>query len=258
MVYNPRVNTFTVSGVGGGNVYELSADKSSSSGQFSIDWNIALNNKKRGYYSSGDKLRTLTTVFKYNPLLRANYINGDSAELRKIAFVDNEFQIMFGFRYNQLTSFGSEGSSRLLSSYFVDFSTAPYEIQNSVSNSTGFRNFNVNFGGQFGYMTNLDFGLLGVTINPQINTIFIYDDKSGDIGFEELAGSSEKLGRTYMGFGGKIVVYLNDFAFYFEGRKYTTPKTYPEIIGLTDRAIFSLGGVATGTVFKNKTDENRH
>jgi hypothetical protein len=262
MVYNPRANTFAVSGVGGGNLYEFSSDKSSSSGQVSIDWNIALNyGKKKGYSksrSNGDKLRTLTTVFKYNPFLRANYVNGDSVELRKIAFVDNEFQMMLGFRFNQLNPFGSETSSKFLTSYFIDFSTAPYQIQNSPSNSTGFRNFNVNLGAQFGYLTNLDFGLLGVTINPQINYINIYDNKSGDRGFEELANSSNSLGRNYLGFGGKLIVYLNDFAIFFEGRKYISPKSYPSIIGLTDRAIFSIGGVATGTVFKNKTNEDRY
>jgi len=261
MVYSPRVNTFAVSGVGGGNLYEFSADKSSSSGQISIDWNIALNNNVKNKNNRGvtpsEKPRTLTTVFKYNPFLRANYVNGDSVELRKIAFVDNEFQMMFGLRFNQLKTFGSESISKFLTSYFIDLSTAPYQLKNSPTNSTGFRNFNVNLGAQIGYMTNLDFGLLGVTINPQINYINIYDNKSGDKGFEELVGSSNSLGRNYLGFGGKLVVYLNDFAIFFEGRKYINTKSNPEITGLTDRAIFSLGGVATGTVFKNKTNENR-
>ena len=249
MVYSPRVNTFAVSGVGGGNLYEFSAEKSSSSGQISIDWNIALSQKR--------KINTLTTVFKYNPFLRANYLSGDSIELRKIAFVDNEFQMMLGLRLNQLGTFGSESTSKFLISYFIDFSTAPYEVQNSPTNSSGFRNFNVNLGSQIGYMTNLDFGLLGITLNPQINYINIYDNASGDHGFEELAGASGRLDRNYLGFGGKLVVYLNDFAIFFEGRKYITPKSSPTLIGLTDRAIFSLGGVATGRIFKNKTIENR-
>lgn len=263
MVYNPRANTFAVSGVGGGNLYEFSSDKSSSSGQVSVDWNIALNKnttKNRNLYkntNNDEKLRTLTTVFKYNPFLRANYVNGDSVELRKIAFVDNEFQMMLGFRFNQLNPFGIESTSKFLASYFLDFSTAPYQIQNSPTNSSGFRNFNINFGGQFGYMTNLDFGLLGVTLNPQINYINIYDNKLGDRGFEELAKSSDNLSRNYFGFGGKLIVYLNDFAIFFEGRKYISPKSYPVITGLSDRAIFSIGGVATGTVFKNKTNEDR-
>ena len=253
MVYNPRVNTFAVSGVGGGNLYEFNANKSSSSGQISIDWNIALDQA-----NSKKVQKTLTTVFKYNPFLRANYVNGDSLELRKIAFVDNEFQIMLGLRYNQLQRFGSESLSKFLISYFIDFSTAPYQIENSPSQSTGFRNFNVNLGTQLGYMTNLDFGLLGLTFNPQLNYLNIYDNKTGDMGFEELAMSSSTLGRNYFGCGGKFVVYLNDFAIFFEGRKYFNSKTYPKITGLTDRIIFSLGGVATGTVFKNKTNENKN
>lgn len=37
ILYNPRVNKFAISGVGGGNAYEFSAAKSSTSGQVSFD-----------------------------------------------------------------------------------------------------------------------------------------------------------------------------------------------------------------------------
>ncbi|MBK8444507.1 MAG: hypothetical protein IPL35_14335 [Sphingobacteriales bacterium] len=250
MLYDPRVNIFAVSGVGGGNLYEFTAEKSSSSGQISIDWNIAL----MGIKGRDERLQTLTTVFKYNPFIGANYVNEDSLDIRKIAFVDNEFQIMIGFRYNKLSLFGSEKLAKFVKSYFIDFSTAPYQIRNSPSNNTGFRNFNINIGGQFGYMTNLDFGLLGVTFNPQLNYIWIYDNENGDRGFEEIVNSITPLKRNFFGFGGKVIVYLNDFAIFFEGRKYLTSKSQPKINGLTDRAIFSIGGVATGNVFKNKTN----
>jgi hypothetical protein len=182
----------------------------------------------------------------------------DLLKIRKIAFVDNEFQLMLGLRYNTLKSFGSDNNSKFIRSFFIDLSTAPYQIQKSTTNSTGFRNFNVNLGAQFGYMTNLDFGLLGVTFNPQFNYVNIYDNKPGDKGFEEIIRSKNDLGRNYFGLGGKLVVYLNDFAIFFEGRKYITSSQYPATFGLSDRAIFSIGGVATGTVFKNKTTEDKH
>ena len=264
MMHNPRVNTFSVSGVGGGNLYEFDAKNSSSSGQITIDWNIAIDNSSKNsnkrstdYRSSSNKLNTLTTVFKYNPFLKANFISGDSSEIRKIAFVDNEFQLMIGFRYNSLKTFGSDNNSKFIRSYFIDLSTAPYQIQQSTTNSTGFRNFNVNLGAQFGYMTNLDFGLLGVTFNPQFNYVNIYDNRPGDKGFEEIIRSKSDLSRNYFGLGGKLVVYLNDFAIFFEGRKYITSSQYSTTFGLSDRAIFSIGGVATGTVFKNKTTEDK-
>jgi hypothetical protein len=256
MIFTPRVNRFAVSGVGGGNLYEFSAENPSSSGQISVDWNIPLNLKVKSY-GSREKLKTLTTVFKYNPFLRANYLSGDSSEIRKIAFVDNEFQMMLGFRYNSIRTFGQEGVAKFLMSYFADLTTAPYEIINSPTNSKGFRNFNIILGGQFGYMTNLDFGLLGVTLNPQFSYINIYDNKSGDRGFEELAGASGNLDRSYFGYGGKLVVYLNDFAVFFEGRRYYGKNSQKIISDFNDRAIFSIGGVATGTVFKNKTKEDR-
>lgn len=67
IIFNPRVNTFAISGVGGGNLYEFSASNNSTSGQMAIDWNVALSNglTKR---TRKEKLQTLTTIFKYNPL----------------------------------------------------------------------------------------------------------------------------------------------------------------------------------------------
>ncbi len=255
ILYNPRVNTFAISGVGGGNLYEFTSEKSSTSGQVALDWNIGLSNGKAK--SSGkDKLTTLTTIFKYNPFLKANYISGDSIDMRKLAFVDNEFQMLIGFRLSNIRQAGIDYNSRLLNLFFVDASMAPYALANSINPlNTGFRNFNINFGYQFGYITNTDFGLVGFTISPQLNYMYVYENIATGTSFEELNRSNSKLSRNILGGGFKISIPLNDFSFFFEARKYFPIDNQIEIAGLTDRMIFSFGGVATGTVFKTKTKE---
>ncbi len=255
ILFNPRVNKFAVSGVGGGNVYEFTANKNSTSGQVAIDWNIALSN---GYTSvrNKEKLTTLTTIFKYNPLLQANYVSGDSIELKKLAFVDNEFQFLLGLRLVSLRAMGIDNNSKFLNSFFVDGSMAPYELISSYNPlNKGFKNFNINVGYTLGYITNTDFGLIGITFSPQANFIGIYENESNGRAFEELSKSSLNLSKNILGGGGKVNVFLNDFCFFFEIRKYSPLYNSRTINGLTDRAIFSVGGVATGTVFKTKTKE---
>lgn len=127
ILFNPRVNTFAISGVGGGNMYELNAQKSSSSGQVALDWNIGLADKqtRRGK----DKFTTLTTIFKYNPFLQSNYVSGDSIETRKLAFVDNEFQMLLGFRLSNVIEAGTDNSSKVISLFFMDASMAPHSCK---------------------------------------------------------------------------------------------------------------------------------
>lgn len=260
IIYSPRVNTFAISGVGGGNLYELNAEKSSTSGQIALDWNIGLNNRNvRGYRRRNitDKLRTLTTVFKYNPLVKSSYIASDTIELRKIAFTDNECQLMFGVRLNGLKLLGSDGNAKLLTSFFGDFTTTPYDMERSLFNNTGFRTFNLNIGGQIGWLTNTEFGLVGLILSPQINYINIYDNKIGDTSFEEMAKSNTNLSRNLLGLGGKLLVPLNDFSFFIDFRRYFPISNAHTIEDLSDRMIFSFGGVATGTVFKTKTKEEK-
>jgi hypothetical protein len=258
IIFNPRVNTFAISGVGGGNLYELTAKNSSTSGQVALDWNIGLKDS-RTKKTGKDKLTTLTTIFKYNPFLQANFVTGDSIELRKIAFVDNEFQMLLGFRLTNLTTMGTDNNSKLLNMFFADASMAPYELKYSANPlNTGFRNFNINLGYQVGYITNTDFGLVGFTFSPQLNFINIYENQSNGSAFEELNISNERLSRNILGGGLKINIPLNDFCFFFEVRKYFPLDNSRQIIGLTDRAIFSFGGVATGTVFKTKTEESKY
>jgi len=258
ILFNPRVNTFAISGVGGGNLYELTAQKSSTSGQVAFDWNIGLADGQTRK-TNKDKFTTLTTIFKYNPFLQANYVSGDSIEMRKLAFVDNEFQILLGFRLSNIREIGTDNNSKLINLFFVDASMAPYSLAKSVDPlNTGFKNFNINAGYQFGYITNTDFGLVGFTISPQINYIYIYDNNVNGTSFEELNRVSTKLSRNILGGGFKINIPLNDFCFFFEARKYFPLDNSSNIKGLTDRTIFSFGGVATGTVFKTKTKETKY
>jgi hypothetical protein len=258
IIFNPRVNTFAISGVGGGNLYELTGQKSSTSGQIALDWNIGLKDSK-SKKTGKDKLSTLTTIFKYNPFLQANYSTGDSIDLRKIAFVDNEFQMLLGFRLTNLNSMSTDNNSKLVSMGFADISMTPHELEYSMNPlNTGFRNFNINLGYQIGYITNTDFGLVGFTFSPQINFIGIYENNSNGSAFEELNISLEDLSRNILGGGFKINIPLNDFCFFFEARKYFPLDNSSQIFGLTDRAIFSFGGVATGTAFKTKTKESKY
>lgn len=258
ILFNPRVNTFAISGVGGGNLYEFSAAQNSTSGQMAIDLNAGLRNTKTKR-SRKEKLQTLTTIFKYNPFLNTNYISGDSIETRKLAFVDNEFQMMFGFRLSNLKTIGVDNDSRLLNSLFLDVSTAPYSLKNSADQlNTGFRSFNTNLGCQFGYFTNYEIGIFGVIISPQINHIYIYENNPNGTTFEELNKSKDKLSNNFLGWGLKFSVPMNDFCIFFETRKYIPLGNANKIYGLTDRAIFSIGGIATGTVFKTKTKETKY
>lgn len=262
IIYNPRVNTFAISGVGGGNLYELNTEKSSASGQVALDWNIALNRpnvKKEGIWSyerqKNEKLNTLTTVFKYNPVLKVNYASGDTADIRKLAFIDNQFQVLFGLRYNNIRESAADESAKFLMSAFSDLSTTPYKIIGSPLGNTGFRTFNINMGGQFGYITNTDFGLVGAVISPQVNYIHVYEDIAGGKSFEEFAKVNTAVTRNMLGFGGKLMIPLNDFSFFVEARKYIPLGINQPVSGLTDRTIFTFGGVATGTVFKTRTKE---
>ena len=255
IIFNPRVNTFAISGVGGGNIYEFSAEKSSTSGQLAADWNIGLGDKKTK--KGADRFQTLGMTLKYNPFLKSNFIGTDSLEMRKLAFIDNEFAFILGMRFSDLSLLGNDKSARFRRTAFLDFSLAPYQVADSVANESGFYNFNVNLGYQIGLLTNTDFGIVGGSISPQVNFISIYDTENGGQAFESLARSSTPLARTFIGGGLKLMVPMNDFVFFFDARRYWSLNSGPEVPGLSDRMIFSFGGIATGTVFKNKTEENR-
>lgn len=258
ILFNPRVNTFVISGVGGGNLNELTTPEGSTSGQVAFDWNIGLADgltKK----SKKEKHSTLTTLFRYNILLQSNYLSCDSIEMRKLVFVDNKFQMLLGLRLSNIREFSTDNNSKLLNLLFLDASMAPYKLERSFDLlNTGFRSFNINGGYQFGYITNTDFGLVGFMISPQINYLFVYDNESNGTSFEIFNNAVAKLSRNILGGGFKINIPLNDFYFFFEARKYFPLNNSSNIIGLTDRAIFSFGGIATGTVFKTRTKEVKY
>lgn len=166
---------------------------------------------------------------------------------------------MLGVRLSNLTNFGIDNNSKLLKSIFMDISTAPYSLRNSMNPfNSGFRSFNINGGWQIGYISNSDIGVYGVILSPQINYIYLYENNPNGKAFEELNRSVEELSNNFLGWGLKISVPMNDFCIFFETRKYIPLGHSNNIYGLTDRAIFSLGGIATGTVFKTKTKETKY
>jgi hypothetical protein len=255
MLYAPRENTFAISGVGGSNMY-LQSKKASSSGQIALDWNIAL---KDGYSkrNSNSKYTTLTTIFKYNPLAQTEYESKDSVEMKKIGFVDNEFNMMLGLRLSSVTDMGYDAEAKLFKNFFIDGTMSPYSLTSMIdSNKIGFKNFNINGGLQLGYITNTDFGIVGFTITPEFSFISIYEDQSNGRAFEQLFNSPYDLSHSIMGWGMKVTVPLNDFCFFFEFRNYYPVSNDVVIRGLTDQTIFSFGGVATGTVFKAHSDDD--
>lgn len=256
MIFNPRVNTFAISGVGGGNIYEFTLANSSTSGQVTFDWNLAL---KDHFTKKGNaKFSTLLTLIKYNPILKKNYITGDSIGLEKIAFVDNEFQFFLGLRMITISESGQDKDARFLRAWFFDASTVNHNLKSSISSlNTGFRNFNVNVGFQIGYLNNTDFGKVGINFSPQINFICVYENKIGGKSLEELVLSNKSFSRNILGGGFKLSVPLNDFNLFFEARRYYPLDNATPIPGLTERVIFSIGGIATGNVFKSRTKEER-
>ncbi len=252
MLYAPKVNSFAVSGVGGGNLYELRGSSPSSSGQLAIDYNIII-----GENEQRSRVSALAILFKYNPFMRATSFSGDSIDNRKFGFVDNEFQFMGGARMIVNKRIMSDESAKRTHSFFLDFATAEHNLRGDTMGNTGFRNFNVNAGYQFALLKNTDFGLVGFTLNPQANFVVIYDDHIGDRSFELLTGSNVNLGRVFGGGGFKLGFPVNDLHFFFEGRKYWSLDNSAPIRNFSERLIFSVGGVATGTIFKNKTKEER-
>ena len=255
MLFAPCDNTFAISGVGGSNMY-LQSKKASSSGQIALDWNVAL---KDGYTkrNSNPKYSTLTTIFKYNPLVQASYLTGDSVESKKFAFVNNEFNMMLGIRLPSVSEMGHDAEAKFLKAFFVDATMSPFQVKSLLdSNESGFKNFNISGGFHFGYMTNTDFGIVGFTIAPEVNFISIFEDEPNGRAFETLTNLLSNLSHSILDYGMKITVPLNDFCFFFEFRNYSPMSNSMVIRELTDRTIFSFGGVASCTVFKNNSDDS--
>lgn len=249
MLFNPRVNKFSISGIGGGNMHELSSSSSSASAQIATDFAIKLKDTDERY-------RTLVTSFKYNPTSHTKFFVGDTIDMKRIAFIDNQYLIYFGAKYYALhNSDNDENEARWINSVFFDGSLSTYNIKNSLYNNKGFYNFNLLAGIQGGYTTNTDFGIIAVTLSLQGNYINIYDLTTTDRAFDELLSADyNELARNYYGYGGKFTFQINDFAIYLELRRYYSDNKVV-INDFSNRAIFSIGGVATGTIFRSKRED---
>ena len=115
----------------------------------------------------------------------------------------------------------------------------------------------INMGGKFGFVRRLGGGLWGISINPRADLLFVMDAQvsTGEVRpFEGALGlniNDPQVSRAYLGLGTKIEIPLNDFALSFDFCKYFGMGG-DGAAGLTDNLLFSIGGVATGTIFKNK------
>src|SRR5574337_1326910 len=88
LIATPLTHNFAISGIGGGNLYELSKRTGSSSAQLAIDWNV-FNSKPKTTRRGKPKLFTVATVTRYNPIITTRLLNRDSLLIRKLPFTDN-------------------------------------------------------------------------------------------------------------------------------------------------------------------------
>ena len=261
MVIQPRQNRFAVSGIGGGNLYETKSKTGSSSGQVSVDWNMF--SKDRTSLTGKDKTVTTGTVFRYNPVITTRLLDKDSLVSKKLPYVDNEYLIHFGLRSrglrgagdNYYDGYSTDNETALLSGSFIDFMYTPYSV-NTDSSVARFNTLNIHSGLQFGFFNgNSPVGAIGFAFSPQLDYLQILEDSDSPHGFERSMHSNVNLPSKIIGTGFKFVFQVNDFAVFFETRKYWGVNSAAVIPGLTDRAIISFGGVATGTAFRNSSNQ---
>lgn len=255
MLFEPRENTFTILGAGGGNLYDFfnaAGGAAVLGGDFNFDMGEKINNNKK-------RLKTFLLDVKFN-LFNNTAFDGrfDSLDIRRFVFQDNDFRFSVGGRYNLVKSKDKENARwKNLSSAFFDFIVVPYQIQNSNYGNKGLTVVSLNMGGKFGFMTSWGIGVFGISINPQLDMLFVMN-APGDFTFEEVTRTytklpqGESLARGYMGIGCKIEIPLTDFNLFFDFRRYFKVGNGVEVQGLTDRLLFTFGGVAVGSIFKNK------
>lgn len=265
LIATPVTNKFAISGIGGGNLYELDKRTGSSSAQVAIDWNM-FNNPGTTKKTDKNKIFTLATVFRYNPVITTRLLNKDSLLIKKLPFTDNEYLFHFGIRARTLREMGNsfsddDGSNaNFLRGGFFDMLYTPYSIRLSDSVTTGFQTLNLNGGYQIGfYNTYSSIGAIGISFSLQTNYLMIIDNTDQPNGFEKSVRSSVNLPSSVVGGGGKFVFQLNDFSIYFELRNYWPVSSPIKINGLTNAPIISFGALATGTAFKSgKKQENKN
>jgi len=171
MIFSPRENNFSISGVGGGNIHEFKAENSSASAQLAVDFNIHLKEKR-------NKLKTLSTSVKYNPVAQTNFNVRDSFNINRLAFIDNQYMFYIGLRNYSLRDYEEE--ARFYGSFYLDFSVSPYNIKSLTTTNKGFYNFNTTTGWQGGYTTETNFGVIALSFSIQGNYFYIYDSLLSD------------------------------------------------------------------------------
>jgi len=244
MIYAPDENNFSISGVGGGNIHEFKAQNSNASAQLAVDFNINL--------GESSTLRTLTTSVKYNPVAKTSFSTSETFDINRLTFVDNQYLFFLGLRYYSLKS---NNEAKFFGNIFTDFSVSPYDITSTSPFNQGFYNFSTTSGTQFGYTTETNFGVIALGLSLQGNYFYIYDYTTDDIAFDELFGYVDRtLSRQWAGGGAKITFQINDFAIFIEGRQYLPIENRVGIKDFSNRPIFSIGGIATGTIFRNKKE----
>ncbi len=242
MIFAPQKNNFAISGIGGGNLDDFKTK--SASGQLVFDINM--------YTKETEKRKNTTSIsVKYNPTVDYKFSLSETINMNKIAFIDNQYMLFTGLHYYSLKA--KNVNSKNYYSFFSDFAFSPYSVESSNPENSGFFNFNSTTGFQSGMITNTSFGIIGISLALQGNYIYIYDKSTSDNSFDELLGFSDKqLSRNYIGTGGKLTIQINDFAIYLELRRYYPLDNTIIIDDFSNRPIFSIGGVATGTIFRNK------
>lgn len=256
MIFEPLDHTFSLLGAGGGNLYDLFKTTGGASSVLGLDGNINLKNIVK---NNKRKIQSLLVDFKVNLFNNTSFdARFDSLDIRRFIFQDNDFRITFGMRYNTLKHKDKENARfRTFASGFFDLIIVPYQIENSPYGNQGLTVISFNAGGKFGFMTKWGIGVFGISINPQVDMMFIANSPN-DLSFEEIARvysklpAGEKLCRGYMGFGCKIEVPLTDFNLFFDFRKYFKVGSGVPVGGMVDQLQFSFGGVVIGSIFKNK------
>jgi hypothetical protein len=266
MLYQPLDDYFRFSGAGGGSLYGLFKPSGAASGIMSLDANFNLNEKVE---NAKRKISTLSFNFKIHPFVNSLIQSGDSMDVRRFIFQDNDFRLQFGARFTKLKE--REKLPNLgFKSYsqgFVDFVILPFQVSNSVdpTQNKGFTTLSVNAGGKFGIITKFMGGNFGINANPQVDMLLILDG-SDSKALEEVTlrnvsttilDALPKSARAYIGTGVKIEIPLNDFIISFDIRRYFKMGSGPELEGITDKTQFSIGGIATGSIFKNSKRKNK-
>ncbi len=266
MLYAPLDNYFRFSGAGGGNLYNFYQSSGAASGVLSFDGNFNLSEKIE---NARRKINTVAVTFKVHPFINTLIESGDSMDVRRFAFQDNDFRIQMGARFTHLKEKEKQllGTKRFAQG-FVDLIIVPYQVENSVdpNNNTGFTTISLNAGGKFGIMTKFMGGTFGATINPQIDMLFIMDGPNST-SLEEVVYSSNTVvnnlaslpqtARGYVAGGLKIEIPLNDFLLSFDFRRYFKLGEGEELAGLTNNTLFSVGGVAMGSILKNRKKKKK-